>query len=214
VKDEREKSFPYSFHTACDAHGFVLAANVTGANVHASRMLDQILDKVIEKIEKPVAVAVDAGYKTPYIAKYLMDQGIRPVMPYTRPLTKKDYFKKHEFTYDEHFDCYICPEGQVLSYRTTTCEGYRQYASKPIHCQNCPSLSSCTQSQNNMKMIHRHVWEGYIEETDHLRHTKKTKRYIENAKKQLNGSLRMPKKSMVCVGQPFRDLKNCPCRRC
>ncbi|MFC5542254.1 transposase, partial [Ureibacillus suwonensis] len=34
VKDEREKMFAYSFHTACDAKGFVLATKVTGANIH------------------------------------------------------------------------------------------------------------------------------------------------------------------------------------
>lgn len=29
VKDEREKQFAYSFHTACDSKGFILATHVT-----------------------------------------------------------------------------------------------------------------------------------------------------------------------------------------
>jgi hypothetical protein len=29
-------------------------------------------------------VAIDAGYKTPYISKLLMDVNIHPVMPYTK----------------------------------------------------------------------------------------------------------------------------------
>lgn len=40
--------------------------------------------------------------------------------------------RKHDFVYDEHYDCYLRPEGQVLQYSTTTKEGYRQYFSNPI----------------------------------------------------------------------------------
>ena len=31
---------------------------------------------------------VDAGYKTPAIAKLLLDDGVKPVFPYKRPMTK------------------------------------------------------------------------------------------------------------------------------
>ncbi|WP_141705394.1 transposase, partial [Vulcanibacillus modesticaldus] len=185
VKDEREKLFAYSFHTACDLNGFVLGTLVTGANVHDSKVLDKIVNQVIEKVEKPSAVVVDAGYKTPYIAKYLSDQDIRPVMPYTRPRTKSGYMRKHEYVYDEYYDCYICPVGEILSYQTTTREGYKQYASNPKICKNCSLLSSCTQSKNYTKMIHRHIWEDYIEEADHLRHTEENKRLYAKRKETI-----------------------------
>jgi transposase len=175
VKDEREKLFAYSFHTASDSKGFILGAIVTGGNVHDSRMLDQLVTQVTNKVGKPEAVAVDAGYKTPHIAKFLTDQEIRPVMPYTRPRTKVGYLKKYDYVYDEHFDCYICPEGQVLPYRTTTRDGYRQYASNPQLCRDCSLLNRCTQSQNHTKMIHRHIWQDYLDEADHLRHTDENK---------------------------------------
>ncbi|EDL64677.1 IS1182 family transposase [Bacillus sp. SG-1] len=171
VKDEREKLFAYSFHTASDSRGFILGSLVTAGNVHDSRMLDQLVDLVKNKVGKPSSVAVDAGYKTPHIAKFLMDQDIRPVMPYTRPRTKEGYLKKYDYVYDEHFDCYICPEGQILPYRTTTRDGYKQYASDPLKCKECPLLQKCTQSQNHIKMIHRHLWQDYIDEVEHLRHT-------------------------------------------
>ncbi|RAP18989.1 hypothetical protein C2W59_01411 [Bacillus pumilus] len=64
VKDEREKLFAYSFHTACDSKGFILGSLVTGGNVHDSRMLDSLVSKVTKKVGKPNVVAVDAGYKT------------------------------------------------------------------------------------------------------------------------------------------------------
>lgn len=34
---------------------------------------------------------VDAGYKTPAIAKMLIDDGVTPVFPYKRPMTKDGF---------------------------------------------------------------------------------------------------------------------------
>lgn len=67
------------------------------------------MEQVIENVGKPEVVAVDARYKTPYIAKFLSDHGIRPVMPYTRPKTRDGFLRKHDYVYDEFYDCYICP---------------------------------------------------------------------------------------------------------
>ncbi|MFL6559019.1 MAG: IS1182 family transposase, partial [Bacillus sp. (in: firmicutes)] len=175
VKDERTKQFAYSFHAAADKHGFVLGTIVTPGNVHDSTMLEPLLEKVIKNSGKPAAVAADAGYKTPAIAQYLIENEIRPALPYTRPRTKEGYLKKSDFVYDEHYDCYLCPGGQELKYSTTTKEGYRQYFSNPVQCKECPFLSKCTQSKNNQKLIQRHVWEEYLEEAEHLRHTDENK---------------------------------------
>lgn len=56
-----------------------------------------------EKIGKRNVDTVDAVYKTPYIAKFLMDQEIRPVKPYTRPRTEAGYLKKNECVYGRIF---------------------------------------------------------------------------------------------------------------
>jgi len=171
VKDERTKQFAYSFHAASDRKGFILGAIVTPGNIHDSAIFEPLLEKVIENHGKPEAVAADAGYKTPAIAQYVFENDMTPALPYTRPRTKDGYMKKHEYVYDEHYDCYICPQGQILKYATTTKEGYRQYFSNPIQCKTCPLLSECTQSKEHKKLIQRHVWENYLEEADHLRHT-------------------------------------------
>jgi transposase len=175
VKDERTKQFAYSFHAASDQNGFILGSIVTPGNVHDSTMFEPLLEKVIKNHRKPSVVAADAGYKTPAIAQYLIENEIRPALPYTRPRTKEGYLKKREFVYDEQHDCYLCPEGQVLKYSTTTKEGYRQYFSNPSQCKDCPLLSQCTQSQKHQKLIQRHVWEDYLEEAEHLRLTELNK---------------------------------------
>jgi transposase len=207
VKDEREKQFAYSFHTACDSKGFILATQVTGANVHDSRMLESLVNEVKEKIGKPTAVAVDAGYKTAPIAHYLLEEEIRPVMPYTRPRTKDGYMKKYEYTYDEHYDCYICPKDQILSYRTTTRDGYRQYASKPTICKNCPLLQTCTQSQNTTKMIQRHIWEDDLDEANHLRHTQANKQLYAQRKETVERAFADAKEKHGMRWTTLRGLK-------
>jgi len=58
-----------------------------------------------------------------------------------------------------------------LKYATTTKEGYRQYKSNPLICAKCPSLSQCTESKHHQKLIQRHIWESYVEEAEHLRHS-------------------------------------------
>jgi IS5 family transposase len=171
VKDERTKQFAYSFHAATDKKGFVLGTIVTPGNIHDSQILQPLVEKIIKKVKKPLAVAADAAYKTPAITNYLLENEILPALPYTRPKTKDGFFRKHDYVYDEHYNCYLCPQGQELKYTTTTKEGYRQYKSDPTICASCPFLSKCTESKNHQKLIQRHIWEPYMEEAEHLRHT-------------------------------------------
>ena len=128
---------------------------------------------------------MNTGYKTPYIAKRLFDEGIRPVMPYKRPQTKKGYFLKHDYVYDAYYDCYLCPQGERLTYRTTTRDGYRQYVSSPDTCQHCPVLNQCTQNQHHIKQVHRHIWQDYLDEAEHLRHAQINKAIYHQRKETI-----------------------------
>ncbi len=65
--------------------------------------------KRLKEKEKSRFYVMDAGYKIPALMRELIRDGKVPVMPYKNPLTKKGYFKKHEYVYDEPYDCYICP---------------------------------------------------------------------------------------------------------
>ena len=90
-------------------------------------------------------------------------------------MTKDGFFKEYEYVYDEYYDCYICPEGQVLTYCTTDREGYREYKSSGTHCARCPSLGRCTHSKSHVKTVTRHVWEEYMETVEDIRHTRGNK---------------------------------------
>ncbi len=170
-KNEKEKCCAYLAHTACDDSNFILGFEVTAGNIHDSVAFEDVFNKVKERYETEIAaVAVDAGYKTPYISRLLLESGILPSMQYKRPMTKEGFFKKHDYVYDEYNDCYICPNNKVLEYSTTNREGYKEYKSNPTDCESCPFKSNCTNSKNSQKVVTRHFWEEYLEEAEHLRH--------------------------------------------
>ena len=149
-------------------------------------MFETLYKKVKKNIgKKPKYIAVDAGYKTPYIAKVILDEKVRPVMPYTAPRGKKGYFKKREYIYDEYYDCYICPNNQILKYSTTNREGYREYKSNPKICVKCPYLNKCTSSKNHVKVVTRHVWAKYLEEAEELRYTNTNKEIYSKRKETI-----------------------------
>jgi transposase len=185
VKDERTKQFAYSFHAASDRNGFVLGTIVTPGNTHDSLILEPLVEQVIEKVGKPNAVAADAAYKTPAITKFLMENEMTPALPYTRPRTKDGFFRKYEYVYDEFFDCYLCPAGEILKYSTTTKEGYREYKSSKQICATCPFLAQCTESKDHQKVVTRHIWQEYVEEADHLRHTPEVKQIYAKRKETI-----------------------------
>lgn len=168
-KGEHKHVFAYGIETACDKNGWILDFDVNPGNEHDSRTFKGLYDK-LENIGMEKCV-VDAGYKTPAIAKLLLDNGVKPVFPYKRPMTKEGFFKKYEYVYDEYNDCYICPNNQVLRYSTTNRDGYKEYKSCGHICEKCEFLSQCTASKNHVKVVTRHVWEEYMEACEDIRHT-------------------------------------------
>ena len=92
-------------------------------------------------------------------------------MPYIRPKTKKGFFKKYEYVYDEKLDIFICPNNEDLIYKTTNKDGYRLYESNPNKCINCPFRENCTSNKNYKKTITQHVWWEYQEIAHDTRHT-------------------------------------------
>ena len=168
-KGEHKEVFAYAVETACDKHGWILGYTISPGNLHDSRTFKGLYDKISD-IGINTLIA-DAGYKTPAIAKLLLDDGIKPLFPYKSPMTKDGFFKKSDFVYDEYYDYVICPNDQHLEYSTTNKDGYREYKSNGHICKGCPYLSQCTNSQNHVKVFTRHIWEDYMETCEDIRHT-------------------------------------------
>lgn len=182
-KGEHKEVFAYSAQTACDKNGWILGYSIHPGNDHDSKTFPEIYKKIRNKELK--MVVADAGYKTPAIAKLLLDDGVEPLFPYKSPMTKKGFFRKYEYVYDEMYDCYLCPANKVLKYFTTNRNGYRVYKSNPTDCISCPYLTNCTLSRNHQKVVTRHVWEAYMETCEDIRHTRGNKEIYEKRKETI-----------------------------
>lgn len=171
-KGEKEKCFAYSHQAFCDANGFVVSKTTVPGNIHDSVSFDEAYQKLKSLYgDKICNISLDAGYVTPAICRTIIKDNYTPLMPYKRPMTKKGYFKKYEYVYDEGFDCYLCPNDRVLEYSTTQRNGYKLYKSNPKDCEGCPYIKKCTSSKNKQKIITRHVWEEYKEQATESRYT-------------------------------------------
>jgi hypothetical protein len=134
------------------------------------------------------AVGLDAGYATAAIAKGLEERDIYGVIGYRTPNHGEGLFRKRQFRYDAERDGYVCPNGQLLVYRTTNREGYRQYHSDPGQCRQCPLRQQCTRSRNATKVVTRHVWQRCKDGVDAHRLEPRGKRIYQRRKETVERS--------------------------
>ena len=79
------------------------------------------------------------------------DSGLFVKGDHKRSQTMKGGHEWWKYVYDAYYDCVICPEYQVLFYRTTDRDGYREYKSDQNICVNCPTRHLCTHSKDCVK---------------------------------------------------------------
>jgi len=190
VRDQKPKGFFYLDHRTVDAKcNIITDVHVTAGNVHDAVPYLSRLDRLKETFAFDMqAVGVDAGYFTAAVCKGIEDRGLYGVMGYRRPTHKKGYFYKREFVYDAEKDHYTCPHEQTLIYRTTSREGYRHYQSDASICATCPDLTRCTQNQNHVKTLTRHVWEDSKERVNAHRLTPEGKAIYARRKETVERS--------------------------
>ncbi len=174
VKGEHERQFAYEAHTVCDKKGFVLGVEVTAGNIHDSVAWDKVYDEVTHKYAVEF-VAMDAGYKTPWIAKKVLDDNKIPVLPYTQYNGKSGRYKPRQYTYDVTTDEYICPQGERLRHTTTDRNGKRTYRSRPTNCMHCPYKAKCGANEKGQKIFTAHIWQEYMDLVEQIRKTERGK---------------------------------------
>jgi len=190
VRDGKPEGFFYLDHRTVDGrHNLITDTHVTAANVHDSIPYLERLDRQRERFGFEVeAVGLDAGYMAAPLCKGLEDRQIYGVIGYRRPTHRDGYLRKRDFQYDADKDGYRCPQGQLLTYRTTNREGYREYRSDPKQCRTCPLLASCTQNAQKIKTVTRHVWEESRERIDAHRQTAEGRRIYKRRKETIERS--------------------------
>ena len=190
VRDQKPVGFFYLDHRTVDGvHALIVDTHVTPGNVNDATPYLERLDRARTRFDLKVgAVGLDAGYFTPWICKGIVERGLYGVMGYRRPSHREGYFHKREYAYDPQTDSYRCPAGQIIVYRGTNRTGYREYASDPGQCRQCPQRARCTQSQNTQKLLTRHVWQPFKEQIDANRLTDLGKRLYAPRKETVERS--------------------------
>ena len=130
-RDNKEKGFMYLDHrTVDDKCNIIVDCYVTKGNVHDSnpyieRMeyLKRIFDFNIQK------VALDSGYATLDIKKYIIDNNIFGIIGYRRYGSKESRSEKNKYYYNEEYDVYVeKATGEVLEYKGKIDRlGYKTY---------------------------------------------------------------------------------------
>lgn len=169
-RKNKPEGFYYLDHRTID-HKFNIITDtyVTPGNVNDSVVYIDRLNRQIETFgfdDTLEAVALDSGYMTPYICHKTCEMNIMPVISSRKAPTRKGSFPKDHFIYNREKDVYICPGGDLLTYRSTNRSGYREYMSNPAICRQCPLLSQCTASKTHQRKIQRHVWEDAKERVE------------------------------------------------
>ena len=175
VKGSHKRQFAYEAHTACDRHGWILGVEVTAGNVSDSTAWDAVYDQVTNRFPEAKFIVMDAGYKTPWIAKKTLEDSRIPILPYTRYKGRKDRFRPWDFTYDLVQDCFVCPKGQQLRHTTTSKEGRRTYRSTPKICQSCPCRQACGANGKGQRLLMTHIWQEHLDLAEQLRKTQRGK---------------------------------------
>ena len=190
VRDGKPKGFFYLDHRTVDGqHAIITDTHVTPGNVNDAVPYLGRLDRQRERFGFNVrAVGVDAGYASAAIAKGLEDRNIYGVTGYRRPNHVEGLFHKRQFTYDAERDLYMCPNQQLLIYRTTNREGYRQYHSDSAQCRECTLRNQCTRSRNATKIVTRHVWQDSRDRNDTHRLEPHGKRIYKRRKETVERS--------------------------
>ena len=175
VKGAHERQFAYEAHTACDKHGygFVLGVEVTAGNVSDSAAWDAVYDQVTNSFPEVKFVTMDAGYKTLWIAKKVLEHSRIPILPYTRYKGKKD--KPWILLMMQQQTVLPVPEDMNCGIRPQAKKGNGLTAVHPKSAKTVPAELFVAQNESGQRILTTHIWQEYLDLVEHLRKTERGK---------------------------------------
>ena len=152
-----------------DQHGLIVHSEVVGANNDLGQFSDQI-EAANEVLDEPCENACgDAGYADVDDLERIDQQEIKVIVPSNRQASKAQPgpFDKTQFNYDADQDCYRCPAGRVLSYRSTEKKRRRKYyTAGGAVCGRCRHFGVCTTDRVNSRRVTRYLNEPLREKLE------------------------------------------------
>ena len=140
VKHEKRGRFAYFEHRVVDAlHNFIIASEVTAANIPGHQVLPAQLDHLRELFGRYCTeIALDSGYYNARFIKKIFSRKIFAYIAYRRiPVKEHPQCRRTQFRRIKE-DLYACPCGVPFYYRTTTRKGSHEFKPPKGSCQGCP----------------------------------------------------------------------------
>ena len=174
-RDNKEKGFMYLDHRTVDHKANIIVdCYITKGNIHDSipyidrlKYLERTFNFNIKK------VAIDSGYDTLDIKKYLNDNNIFGVIGYRRYGSQESRKEKSKYYYEKELDVYVEKEtGEVLEYNgLIDRNGYKKY-----------------ESLDKSKVVRRHICEEINEKFRDNRLSKEGKELYRFRKEKVERS--------------------------
>ena len=141
-----------------EKNGLIVSSDVVNENNDYHQFADQI-DQAHEVLDKNCDTACgDAGYATVEELEKIDKQGIEVIVPSKRQAEGKEPepFDARNFTYDRENDRYICPEGNVLSFKNIEVKKRRKvYLGNGRTCLGCEHFGTCTTNRKHGRKVTR-----------------------------------------------------------
>jgi len=130
-----------------EKHGLIAHSDVVNQNTDVHQFAEQIEQAQEALAKKCQNACADAGYACVDELEKIDEQGIHVVVPSQKQALKNKTegpFDKSRFTYDSVNDCYLCPQGEVLSYSYTNTVKQAKVYRGGSDCRECRYFGKCT----------------------------------------------------------------------
>lgn len=140
-----------------DANRLIIHAEPVSDHNDRNQFARQV-EQANQIVEKPCQTAcADAGYANTNELEQIDSQGIQVIVPSQQQVQREEEgpFSKSHFTYDPEQDCYYCPEGNRLIYRSFySKKGKRTYKIEQASlCRSCSNFGQCTRSRAGRNIV-------------------------------------------------------------
>jgi len=143
-KPGSQRDVSYNIQIAVDEKNKLILLAYACSETNDKRQLHRIASatKDFYGVDK-LAVIADKGYDNGEEYKKCYESGIETyVQMQSNERNAGTPFSSANFHYDEENDCFICPIGRKLPYRSSKKSGSKEYGHKSV-CQGCPYLNQC-----------------------------------------------------------------------
>lgn len=181
----------YNMQAAVDAKNHLIVAVDVTNNPADQGQLHPMAMQAKQKLDvDSIIVLADKGYYTGECLRKCEQDQITTIVSKQAPpsTTGNPAYTLDKFKYDQESDCYICPQGEILSNASKTEAKEKMYRSKA--CKNCSQKNDCTKNKRGRQIIRGEYHD-----------------IMERADERLASNMTLYKQRQMIVEHPFGTIK-------